>query len=80
MSLHGEKQKLLAACPHIAAVVAPAWQQLLPLVPSSADAAAAARTVAKIYKHCLLKCAALAVAGGPVFAFLQSCCQVTCDV
>jgi hypothetical protein len=77
MSVFSEKQKFLAACPHIAAVVAPAWQHLLPLAPSSAEAAYAARTVAKVYKHTLMRNAALAVPGGPVFAFLESCCQVT---
>jgi hypothetical protein len=80
MSLHSEKQKFVAACPHIAAIAAPAWQQLLAQVPSSGDAAAAARTVAKVYKHSLVRCASLAAAGGQVYAFLQSCCQVTCDV
>ena len=80
MSLHSEKQKFFAACPQIAAIAAPAWQQLLQQVPSSGDAAAAARTVAKVYKHSLVRCAALAAPGGQVYAFLQSCCQVTCDV
>jgi hypothetical protein len=77
MSLLSEKQKFIAACPSIAAVTAPAWQQLLPLIPSGAEAAEAARTVAKVYKHTLMRCAALAAPGGPTFAFLQSCCQVS---
>ena len=76
MSLLSERQKFHAACPHIASAVAPSWQQLLPLVPSSVDAADAARTVAKVYKHSLLRCAALAVPGSPVFVFLESCCQI----
>lgn len=76
MSLLSEKQKFIAACPQIAAVVVPAWQQILPLISSSAEAAEFARTIAKVYKHTLMRSAALSVPGGPVFAFLESCCQV----
>lgn len=76
MSLLSEKQKYIAACPQIAAVVVPAWQQILPLIASSAEAADAARTISKVYKHTLMRSAALSVPGGPVFAFLESCCQV----
>jgi hypothetical protein len=76
ISLFSEKQRFTATSPHIAAVAAPAWQQLLPLVPSSAEAAESARTVAKIYKHALMRNAALAVPGGAVFSFFESCCQV----
>ena len=76
MSTLSDRQKFVSACPQIAVIVAPAWQQLLPQVPSSAEVAEAARIVAKVYKHALMRSAALAVPGGPIFAFLESCCQI----
>jgi hypothetical protein len=83
MSLKSEKESFILACPHIAAITAPAWLQQLPHVLSSAEAAEAARTVAKVHKHSLVRSAALAVPGGPVFAFLESCfqiCSFTSDI
>ncbi len=83
MPLNSEKQKFILACPHIAAITAPAWQQQLPHVLSSAEVAEAARTVAKVHKYTLVRSAALAVPGGPVFAFLESCfhiCSFTSDL
>ncbi len=76
MSTLSERQKFVSTCPQIAAIVAPAWQQLLPQVPSSAEVAEAARIVAKVYKHALMRSPALAIPGGPIFAFLESCCQI----
>jgi hypothetical protein len=77
MSALSERQKFVAVGPAIAAVIIPAWQQLLPHLPSSAEAAEALHVIAKVFKHSVTRCSGLTGPGGAVFSFLESCCQVS---